>query len=219
MTEDEKMEVAVFRFSVIGDFVNGSQMTRAEKRRLLQEKCARKWIIPFSTKTRISLNTIRRWIRLYKESNGNLTSLYPALRNDKGKSRSMDEETCCALIQVRRQMPDATAVHLIDTMKRRGLVTPGVKLSLSSVYRFLHQHDLMHLSHSMPVDRRRFEAELPNDLWQSDVMHGPKVNVDGKMRKTYLIAVIDDHSLLITYGRFYLSENLGANTWTISALY
>ncbi|MDZ7700622.1 MAG: hypothetical protein U5J98_00365 [Halobacteriales archaeon] len=24
-------------------------------------------------------------------------------------------------------------------------------------------------------DRRRYEAELPNDLWQADVMHGPEV--------------------------------------------
>jgi hypothetical protein len=72
MTEDEKMQVAVFRFSVIGDFVNGSQMTRAQKRHLFQEKCARKWNIPFSTKTRISKSTIRRWIRLYNACNGNL---------------------------------------------------------------------------------------------------------------------------------------------------
>jgi hypothetical protein len=37
MTEDEKMQVAVFRFSVIGDFVNGTQMSRAEKRRLTEK--------------------------------------------------------------------------------------------------------------------------------------------------------------------------------------
>jgi hypothetical protein len=61
---------------------------------------------------------------------------------------------------------------------------------------------------SMPVDRRKFEAELPNDLWQSDVMHGPKVIVAGRMRKSYLIAIIDDHSRLITHGQFYLSEAL-----------
>ena len=58
MTEDEKMQVAVFRFSVIGDFVNGTQMSRAERRRLMREKCARKWPIPFSAKTRITRGTI-----------------------------------------------------------------------------------------------------------------------------------------------------------------
>ena len=40
------------------------------------------------------------------------------------------------------------------------------------------------------------------------VMHGPKVLVDQKHRKTYLIAFIDDHSRLIVHGAFYLSENL-----------
>jgi hypothetical protein len=59
-----------------------------------------------------------------------------------------------------------------------------------------------------PEDRRKFEAQNPNDLWQSDVMHGPKVMYKEKMRKAYLIAIIDDHSRLITAAGFYLSENL-----------
>jgi len=56
------------------------------------------------------------------------------------------------------------------------------------------------------VDRRKFEAESPNDMWQSDVMHGPKLEIGGeRRRKTYLIAFIDDHSRLITHGQFYIS--------------
>jgi putative transposase len=208
MTEDEKMQVAVFRFSVISDFVNGIRMSRAERRRLMGEKCARKWPIPFSGKTRITKGTIRRWIRLYRDSNGDLKSLFPKDRSDQGKCRVMDEETCCALIRLRREMPDATVINLIAMMNRRSLVTAGFELNLSTVYRFLHQQNLMNLTKHKPVDRRKFEAELPNDLWQSDVLHGPKVDVDGKMKKTYLIAIIDDHSRLITYARFYLSEAL-----------
>jgi transposase InsO family protein len=208
MTEDEKMQVAVFRFSVIGDFVNGTQMTRAEKRQLLREKSARKWPIPFSVKTRITKGTIRRWIRLYRDSDGDLKSLFPKDRSDQGKNRAMDEETCCALIRLRREMPDATVIRLIATMNKRRLVSPDIELNLSTVYRFLHQQNLMNLTKHKPVDRRKFEAELPNDLWQSDVLHGPKVDVDGKMKKTYLIAIIDDYSRLITYARFYLSEAL-----------
>jgi transposase InsO family protein len=187
MTEDEKMQVAVFRFSVIGDFVNGTQMSRAEKRRLMRDKCARKWQIPFSEKTRISMPTINRWVRLYKDSGRDLKSLLPKDRCDQGKSRAMDEDTCLSLIQLRQKMPDATVPLL---------------------YRFLHHNDLMHQPQKKPTDRRKFEAELPNDLWQSDVMHGPKVQLDGKWRKTYLIAVIDDHSRLICHGQFYLSEKL-----------
>jgi len=210
MTEDEKMQVAVFRFGVISDFVTGAQMSRVEKRRLVADKCARKWQIPFSEKTRISKGTIQRWCRLYKGSNGDLKSLYPKDRSDQGKCRMMDEETCLSLIELRSKMPALTVPQLIEQMNRQNRVTPGIVLNASTVYRFLHQQNLMQPMASKPVDRRKFEAELPNDLWQSDVMHGPKVDIDGKMRKTYLIAILDDHSRLVVYARFYLSENLAS---------
>jgi transposase InsO family protein len=210
MTEDEKMQVAVFRFSVIGDFVTGSQVNRAARRQLLADKCARKWQIPFSEKTRISKGTILRWCRLYRKSNGNLKSLYPQDRSDQGRARAMDEETCLALIRLRSEMPQLSVIQLIEQMNLQKRVTPGTVLKSSTVYRFLHQQNLMTPQAQKPVDRRKFEAELPNDLWQGDVMHGPKVDIDGKMRKTYLIAMIDDHSRLIVYARFYLSENLAS---------
>jgi len=210
MTEDEKMQVAVFRFGIISDFVTGSEMSRTEKKRLMGDKCGRKWRIPFSEKTRISKGTIQRWCRLYRNSNGNLKSLYPTDRSDQGKCRVMDQETCLSLIGLRSNMPALTVAQLIEQMDRQNRVTPGIVLNASTVYRFLHRQNLMQPMASTPVDRRKFEAELPNDLWQSDVMHGPKVDVDGKMRKTYLIAIIDDHSRLIPYARFYLSETLAS---------
>jgi transposase InsO family protein len=93
-------------------------------------------------------------------------------------------------------------------MRKRKLVSPGLTLNPSTVYRFLHGHDLMELSRPVPEDRRKFEAELPNDLWQLDCMHGPRVEHDGKRRKTYLIAFMDDHSRLVPHGEFFLSESV-----------
>ena len=57
-------------------------------------------------------------------------------------------------------------------------------------------------------DKRHFEASHPNEIWQSDVMHGPYVQVEGRARKTYLIAVIDDHSRYIVHAEFYLAETI-----------
>ena len=207
MTEEQKMQVAVFRFSVISDFIHAPDMSRQEKGRFMQDKCSRKWQVPFSEKTRISRGTIERWIRLYKESNGDLRSLYPHNRADQGRCRAMDEETCLLLTRLKTDMPSATVPYLVERIKRS---YPEVRLNTSTVYRFLHQQDLMHPKEKNPTDRRKFEAELPNDLWQSDVMHGPKVEVNGRWQKTYLIAVIDDHSRLIVYARFYLSENVAS---------
>ena len=79
--------------------------------------------------------------------------------------------------------------------------------SRQSIYRMFRRHGLEGPV-QRPVDRRRFEAESPNDLWQSDCMHGPKVTVEGTSRKSYLFAIIDDHSRLITGSQFYLRENI-----------
>ncbi len=210
MNENEKMEVAVFRFGVIHDFVSGVELERGEQERLIREKCKRKWSIPHSSRTRLTRSTILRWIKRYNDSNGKLESLYPSDRSDRGISRGMDEETSLALISLRKELPRVTVPDLINKMNKRRLVSPGVDLSLSTVYRFLHKHNLMKLTQSKPEDRRKFEAELPNDLWQSDSMHGPKIELDGRMRKTYLFAFLDDHSRLVPHAQFYLSEGLAS---------
>ena len=199
MTEQQKKEIAVFRFGVIGEFVAGAELDYGEKERLLQQKCARKWSIPYSGRTRLSRSTILGWIRQY---NGRIESLHPKSRSDQGKARAFDDETASQIIKLRLDKPDATVDTLIESLEKITCQT----YSYSSVYRFLQSRGLMNTAR--PEDRRKFEAPHPNDLWQSDVMHGPQVLVQDKQRKTYLIAIMDDHSRLITAAGFYLSENL-----------
>lgn len=199
MTEQQKKEIAVFRFGVIGEFVTGAALEYGEKERLLQQKCARKWTIPYSGRTRLSRSTLLGWIRQY---NGRIESLYPKDRSDQGKPRTFDEEIASQIISLRLDKPDATVDTLIESLQKITCQT----YSYSSVYRFLLSRGLMNTAR--PEDRRKFEAQHPNDLWQSDVMHGPQVLFQDKQRKTYLIAIMDDHSRLITAAGFYLSENL-----------
>jgi transposase InsO family protein len=208
MTEEMQKQVAVFRFGIIHDLVGGTKLEHGEQEELLREKCDRKWVIPVSHRTRISRGTILRWVKLYTESNGKLESLYPKRRRDRGEGRILDDDTSQALITLRRQMPKLPVPALIRLMAERRLVTSGTTLSLTTVYRFLHSHDLMAKEEPAACDRRKFEAELPNDLWQSDVMHGPHLLQGGKLRKSYLIAFIDDHSRIIPHGQFYHSEAL-----------
>ena len=207
MTPEEKQKVATFRFTVIGELV-ASRLDPGEQEHLIREKTQRKWQIPFSSRTRVSRSTLLRWIRQYRQSGGKIESLYPDDRNDRGALRAIDHETAQNLIALRQQMPKAPIYALIDAANRHHLVTPGTHLSKTTVYRFLHRQGLMGQDMSPKVDRRKFEAELPNDLWQSDVMHGPHVLCEGKLKKTYLIAFIDDHSRLIPFGAFFFSEGI-----------
>jgi transposase InsO family protein len=208
MDDENQQQIATFRFGVIHDLVGHIELEPGEQERLIREKCGRKWVIPFSEKTYISRSTILRWVRLYKDSGSRLESLYTQDRSDRGMSRAMDQETSLALMRLRKELPKATVPRLIEEMNKRGLASPGVTLNPSTLYRFLHGHDLMELTTPVPEDRRRFEAELPNDLWQVDCMHGPRVEHGGKQRKTYLIAFMDDHSRLVPHGEFFLSESV-----------
>ncbi|CAO0822019.1 hypothetical protein DFAR_2770040 [Desulfarculales bacterium] len=90
--------------------------------------------------------------------------------------------------------PLRSVTTLISEMMRRRLTLLDVILKAPTVYRFLHQQELMGKQVTPPVDRRRFEVELPNDIWQSDAMHGPMFLVGDKRRKIYLFAFIDDMS-------------------------
>lgn len=207
MTEEEQQDVAVFRFGVIHDLVGSTRLDHGEQEELLQAKCARQWTIPGSRRSRLGRSTILRWVRLYTKSGNKLDALVPRRRQDRGRGRVLDEETTLALAELRRQMPRLPVPKLLQIMAERHLVPAGTNLSLSTAYRVLHGQGLM-TREQAPVDRRKFEAELPNDLWQSDVMHGPHVQHEGKQRKSYLIAFIDDHSRLITHAQFYLSEGV-----------
>jgi putative transposase len=207
MDEDLKKRIAVFRYGVIADFVGARRLSRGERNRLLREKCGQTWQIPGSCRTHIAISTVKEWISRYKQSGNKLESLYPQDRSDRGALRSVDPETAAGIIALRKELPEVTLPVLLGEARQRRIILPGIPVSSSTLYRFLKANGLMD---SVPAvqDRRRFEAEQPNDLWQSDVMHGPYVTLDGKQKKTYLTAFIDDHSRLIPHAEFFLSERL-----------
>lgn len=205
MDEATKKEIAVFRFGVIADIV-GRKLERGEKERIIREKASCRWDIPFSTRSRISRSTILSWARAYSKAR-NLESLYPEDRRDRGRPRVMDEETIAALVRLKGERRGLSLPVLLKEAKTRGILPGRLTVSYATIYRIFKLHGVSGSDTNYP-DRRRFEAELPNDLWQSDCLHGPKVLHDGKMRKSYLFAFIDDMTRLVPHAGFYLNERI-----------
>jgi len=198
--------IALFRFGVIAPLVD-RHLSRGERERILNEIAAGTWQIPGSQRTSIGRSTVVKWLACYQRSGGDIESLKPRRRSDRGSTRSIDEETAAALIVLKQQMPECSLDVLMRIARQRKIIPAGFNASRQSVYRLFAKHGLND-THPRPVDRRKFEAELPNDLWQSDWLHGPKIIVDGVMRKSYLFAILDDHSRLIVHAQFYLSESI-----------
>jgi transposase InsO family protein len=206
--ELKRQKIALFRFRVIAPLIGLGRGQRGKKERLLGEITQRRWEIPYSGRSYVGRSTVLEWLRAYQDSGEKLESLYPKGRSDKGRSRSMDEETQRVLINLRRELKHASVPTLLKVARERGLLPVDFKTSPQSIYRLFKREGV---DEEVPrKDRRRFEAELPNDLWQSDCMHGPKVEVEGTMRKCFLFAFIDDHSRLIPHAAFYLRENLSS---------
>lgn len=204
MDEEAKKAVAVFRFGVIADLV-GRKLSRGEKERILREKISCQWDIPHSGRSSLARSTLLSWLRVYERSGRRLESLMPGERSDKGSTRALDEESALGLIALKKDRPGVSLALLMSEAKKKRIIAERV--SHITVYRLFKRHGLM--EETLPVDRRRFEAELPNDLWQSDALHGPRVLHEGKMRKAYLFAFIDDMSRLIPHAEFFLRERLG----------
>ena len=122
MNDEQKKQVAVFRFGVISDFVSPTRLGWGERARLIKDKCERSWQIPFSHRTRLCPATIRSWIRAYEKAGQTIESLYPQSRSDRGQARALEPETTLALIGLRKEMPQATVKSLIRTAQQRGVV-------------------------------------------------------------------------------------------------
>jgi len=81
------------------------------------------------------------------------------------------------------------------------------QLSQTSFYRMVRENDLLN-DESVEKMRHSFSMQFTNELWQADTMYGPSIKQrDGKWRKTFLIAFIDDASRVITHGQFFYRDN------------
>lgn len=207
MDEEAKKRTAEFRFGVIHDLIGDRKLNRGQRKLLLQEKSACEWEIPYSGRSRISASTILSWARRYEKGGRRLESLYPEGRSDRGRSRALNEETVLSLCELKKQIKGASLPVVMREARRRQILPPTGRVAKATIYRLFRQRGLMNRQEQVE-DRRRFEAELPNDIWQSDCMHGPMVDMEGRQRKTYLFAFLDDMSRLITHAEFYMNERI-----------
>jgi len=204
MDEDMRKQIAMFRFSVIGPLLN-QQRAHGELRKEISELSLRVFRIPGSRRQRIGRGTILEWLTLYKRLG--FDGLLPKSRNDRGKSRSVPEPVLAKVVKAKQDNPRrAVALICHDLYEKGEIDTP--RIPLSTLYRFLSRQDMRP---AVPrKEQKRYESRFANEMWQSDVMHGPWLpHKEGeKAGKTYLFGIMDDASRLIVGAGFYPTEKL-----------
>lgn len=205
--KQHQREVALFRHGLVS--IIRACPTGPERTALIAELAAGEHRIPGSTRTRVAVGTLRDWIRKY-ERNG-FEGLEPKGRIDCIQPRRMSVETSEILLAIKRNNPELSVRQVIARGREDGELPPETPLSPATVYRLFAREGLMEKeAPSRYRDMRRFEYPNACDLWQADVMHGPQVpDRQGRKRRTYLIAIIDDATRVIPFAEFAFSEKAG----------
>ena len=204
-SDDElRQATALFRYGVIADLVHLPVGTPGLIARM-RDKAAQTYAIPGTTRTRVAANTIRDWIKLYRD--GGFEALYPKPRADRGQPRRMPPEVATRLIALKLANPTSSVRTVIRDARDAGIDSP---LAPSTVHRLFHREGLFDSKPHDGADRRRFAFRDAGQLWMSDVMHGPKVRHGRTRRKCYLIAFIDDATRVVPFAAFATAENVQA---------
>jgi putative transposase len=207
MDEDLREKIALFRYGVIAELVGRPPAPR-EKEKLLCAIAEKEWSVPGSRRSRIGRTTVRDWIVLY-QTHG-FDGLKPGPRCDAGRSRAIPEPVQELLLRLRAERPDSSIDSLIRAVQLSGRFASDLRLSRSSVHRFFtSQAAPAQGASTAEPDAVAFTFPHVNDLWTSDLMHGPRLLVPGRRDggKTYLYAFLDDASRMVPFAAFYLAEN------------
>jgi putative transposase len=205
-------EVALFRYGLISDVirpVDGDEAIKLYER--LRDKARRSYCIPGTRRTKVAIETMRDWMKLYKQ--GGFDALKPKPRKDIGASRAIPQPVVDRLVELKDVHRDWSVAMVIDEAQKENEAARAVALPLSTVHRMLSRAGVMGKKPESPTskDRRHFAFERAGELWMSDVMHGPAVVVSGRRKqKTYLIGLLDDATRVVPYAAFALSENTSA---------
>jgi transposase InsO family protein len=211
MEESKREEIALFRYGIILPFLGQEELEWGIKGEMLRRLAKQPYNIPYSQKHSIDEETIRQWLARYRQKG--FDGLKPKSRSDIGKPRTIAAEAWEKATALKKEAPRRSVRKIIQIMEAHNLIKPG-EIKASTLARHFKEHgiDRKSLAKS-PQVFRRFEAERPNQIWQSDILYGPYLpdpNQPEKKKRTYLVAFIDDFSRLVPHAEFYWDEKFPA---------
>lgn len=194
---------ALFRLSVLGPLASREHFDHGQLKAMITHLAQQRYDIPNSRQSHLSAKTIEAWY--YRWLKGGIDALAPKRRSDSGSSK-LPECVQNAIVACKQENPKRSIDTIKTQLEKQGVVQPKT-LSRTSIYRVLQGKGLSRPTQTQVcIERRSFEAQEAGHTWYGDVMHGSTLKLDGKNRKVYLVALMDDASRLLTHCAFCLGE-------------
>lgn len=199
MTEKEREKVALFRYGLIAPLLN----EQVDAKGYFEGLSGKVHSIPYYGERTVAEKTIKEWLLRYRRQG--FDALKPKKRTDQGNSRRLSKEDQDQILHIRKKFLHMPVSVFYEHLIELGEITKN-QISYSTINRLLKKHNLVGKRIVATPERKRFAHERVNHLWQADLSHGPYIPMEGKKKKTFLIAYIDDCSRLVPFGQFFSSE-------------
>ena len=160
----------------------------------------------------ISERTLRRLMQKFRD--GKLEALKPKERADRGELRAIRAEIITEAVKLKEELPYRSIRRILEILEREGKTKPG-EVAASTLSRTLRNMGMSTRDFRMKKDKglgsRRFQKPHKGMLWQTDIKYGPSLPDPAnpkKMRRTYLLAFLDDATRLVVHGELYFHQRL-----------
>ena len=203
MNEKTRKEIALFRYGILAPLISGTYDENKSIKEFFREAAGKVYTTPTGEDTKFAAATLERWYYAYK--NKGFDALMPVRRCDTGKSRKLDNDITEQIKYLKEEYPRIPATLIYQKLLDNGTILKG-DVSLSTINRYIN-HLKIESKHSTNKDMRRYERKHINEVWCGDSSVGPYLKIDGKKKRVYIIALIDDASRYITGIDVFFNDN------------
>ena len=159
-------------------------------------------------KNNLTTRSLYRYEKYYRENS--FDGLRPMNRQMRRSAKLPDnyDEILGQAIQLKKEVPKRSVRQIIKILEIEGWAPPGV-LKPSTLQRYLYnaglgKKQMRKYTEARETSSRRFCRAHRMELVQGDIKYGPQIrDKNGKLIKTYLSSLIDDHSRYILHSEFY----------------
>jgi putative transposase len=208
-SEERNTAIALFRYGLIAHLIF-DPLAAGQLEGALREIAAKTYSIPYSTRKRVGIATLRRYLQRYQQQG--FEALRPQERTDKHAPRAFSPEVVEKAIALREEQPARTTAMIVNILKQDQSLKLDQPLNAHTLTTHLRLRGKTRRLLANPGRVfKRFERQHANSLWQGDMMFGPWLpdpSQPGKKRRAHLFAFIDDHSRLVPYAEFFFDETL-----------
>ena len=203
--EQKGQAIMDFRYSIIAELLN-PYLSRTQRRALMREKANRQYQIPYSNRTRITVECIKKWYAAFQRFGKE--GLRPKQRLDKGICRALSAEETAAFLEYLEHNPELTAKAAYRKLRDGGVI--HTEISKSALSRLVLSAGLQREQRMHSKEQRqqlKFAFKYPLECVQADLMYAFEVpDEKGKRKRTILLAILDDATRRVVYSIFAFRE-------------